>query len=53
MTLYGSRYIDDREPVRGKEVAVEGMAAPAILSEDGLTFFGSDGKKVLVCVCIV
>lgn len=39
--------MDDREPVVGREVEVGGRASPAILNEDGMTFFGSDGKKVL------
>ncbi|CAI8056591.1 Cytosolic 10-formyltetrahydrofolate dehydrogenase [Geodia barretti] len=48
VTLYGSRYVDDREPVAGEEMEVDGMTSPAVLNEDGIYFFGSDGKKVLV-----
>ena len=51
MTLYGSRYVDDREPVAGEEIEVDGMTSPAVLNEDGIYFFGSDGKKVeIICV---
>ena len=32
--------------MRGREVAVEGLASPAVLNEDGMYFTGSDGKKV-------
>ena len=48
MTLYGSRYVDDREPVTGREVEVDEVTSPAVLNEDGIYFFGSDGKKVQI-----
>ena len=51
VTLYGSRYVDDREPVAGEEIEVDGMTSPAVLNEDGIYFFGSDGKKVQITEC--
>ena len=30
----------------GKEVEVEGMTRPAVLNEDGMYFYGNNGKKV-------
>ena len=36
-------------PVLGKEVKVQGMSQPAVLNEDGMYFYGNDGKKVYTC----
>jgi len=46
VTFYGSTFIDDRLPAEGIEVAVEGLSKPAVVNNDGMYIFGSDGKKV-------
>ena len=46
MTFYGSQFIDDRLPVEGTEVKVDGLAKPAVVNSDGMYIFGNDGKKV-------
>ena len=46
ITFYGSRYIDDCLPVEGLEVNISGLSRPAIVNNDGMYIFGSDGKKV-------
>ena len=46
VTFYGSRFIDDRWPVVGREVTVEGLKKPAVVNNDGMYIFGTDGKKV-------
>jgi len=48
VTFYGSTFIDDRLPAEGIEVAIEGLSKPAVVNNDGMYIFGSDGKKVLV-----
>lgn len=48
VTLYGSRFLDNRLPVEGTEVAISGVARPAVVNGDGMHIFGNDGKKVLV-----
>ena len=48
VTLYGSRFLDNRLEVRGQEVEVAGLSRPAVVTHDGLVCYGSDGKKVLV-----
>ena len=47
VTLYGSRILTGTVP-KGTEVAVEGMAKPAIVHDDGMAFFGSDGVAVSI-----
>ena len=32
----------------GREVEIEGLERPAVITQDGMTIFGADGKKVLV-----
>ena len=44
--FYGSRYIDDCLPVEGSEVNISGLPRPAVVNNDGMYIFGSDGKKV-------
>ena len=51
VTFFGSRFIDDRWPVVGREVAIEGMGKPAVVNNDGMYLVGSDGKKVQYCTC--
>ena len=46
ITFYGSRYIDDCLPVEGSEVNISGLPQPAVVNNDGMYIFGSDGKKV-------
>ena len=46
ITFYGSRYIDDCLPVEGSEVSISGLSRPAVVNNDGMYIFGSDGKKV-------
>ena len=46
VTFYGSRFIDDRWPVVGREVTIEGLKKPAVVNNDGMYIFGADGKKV-------
>lgn len=41
-------FIDDRLPVEGREVPVEGLGRPAVVTDDGMILFGTDGKKVMV-----
>ena len=52
MTFYGSQFVDDRLPVEGTEVKVEGLANPAIVNSSGMYIFGNDGKKVYLSVTI-
>ena len=54
----GSRYIDDCLLVEGSEVNISGLARPAVVNNDGMYIFGSDGKKVYYvhrnsCICSV
>ena len=49
ITFYGSRYIDDCLPVEGSEVNISGLSRPAVVNNDGMYIFGSDGKKVNTC----
>ena len=49
ITFYGSRYIDDCLPVEGSEVSIAGLSRPAVVNNDGMYIFGSDGKKVRTC----
>ena len=46
VTFYGSQFIDNRVPVMGTEVQVEGLSQPAVVNNDGMYIFGTDGKKV-------
>ena len=46
--MYGSVFIDDRLPVEGREVSIEGLERPAVVTDSGMVLFGSDGKKVMV-----
>ena len=48
ITMFGSKYIDNRDPVVGKEVVVPGLPRPAVVNNDGMYIFGNDDKKVLV-----
>ena len=48
MTLYGSNFIDNRNPVDGREVMIEGLTNPAVITHDGMIVFGNDGKKICV-----
>ena len=48
MTLYGSVFVDDRDPVPGREIEIEGLAQPAVITQNGLVMYGSDGKKIRV-----
>ena len=48
VTLYGSRFIDNRLEVKGQEVEVTGLSRPAVVTQDGLVCYGSDDKKVLI-----
>ena len=46
--MYGSQFIDDRLPVEGRKVVIEGSELPAMVVQDGMVMVGSDGKKVMV-----
>ncbi len=46
MSFYGCQFIDDRLPVEGREVTVEGLEKPAVVNNRGMYLYGSDGKKV-------
>ena len=46
--MYGSRFIDDRNPVVGREVMIPELSRPAVVNNDGMYLFGSDEKKILV-----
>jgi formyltetrahydrofolate dehydrogenase len=48
VSLYGSKFIDDRLEVKGHKVSIEGLSTPGIVTSEGLVVFGSDGKKVMV-----
>ena len=48
VTLYGSRFLDNRLEVRGQEVEIAGLSRPAVVTHDGLVCYGSDDKKVLI-----
>ena len=52
VSFYGSQFIDDRLPVEGTEVTVEGLDKPAVVNKRGMYLFGNDGKKVCMCVCV-
>lgn len=32
----------------GREVVIEGLERPAIVSQEGMYIFGADGKKILI-----
>lgn len=32
----------------GRETVIEGLERPAVITQDGMCIFGTDGKKVLV-----
>ena len=63
VTLYGSRFHDDRKAVQGQEVTIPGLPRPAVVNKEGMHIFGKDGKKVcgvcivwcvcVLCVCVV
>ena len=48
VTLYGSSFLDNREEVSGREVSIEGLSRPGVITSQGLVVFGADDKKVLV-----
>ncbi|KAL5515301.1 hypothetical protein EMCRGX_G000452 [Ephydatia muelleri] len=48
VTLYGSRFHDDRKAVQGQEVAIAGLPRPAVVNKEGMHIFGKDGKKLVV-----
>ena len=48
MTLYGCNYLDDRLEVRGREVSIDGLERPALVTHEGMVVYGRDGKKILV-----
>ena len=48
VSFYGSQFIDDRLPVEGTKVTVEGLDKPAVVNKRGMYLFGTDGKKVCV-----
>ena len=48
VTLYGSVFVDDRDPVTGREIEIEGLSQPAVITQNGLVMYGSDGKKIRV-----
>ena len=45
MTLYGSRFHDDRKPIHGREVVIAGLGTPAVVNSEDMHIYGSDGKK--------
>lgn len=48
ITVYGSKFNDNRDPVVGKEVIISGLSRPAVVNDDGMYIFGNDDKKILV-----
>ena len=48
ITMYGSKFIDNRDPVVGQEVIIQGLSRPAVVNNDGMYIYGSDDKKVLI-----
>lgn len=48
ITMYGSKFIDDRDPVVGQEVIIPGLSRPAVVNNDGMYIFGNDDKKILI-----
>ena len=46
--MFGSVFIDDRLSVEGREVSIEGLERPAVVTDNGMVLFGRDGKKVMV-----
>lgn len=48
VTMYGSNFIDNRDPVVGKEVIIPGLSRPALVNNDGMYLYGNDDKKILV-----
>ena len=48
VTMYGSKFIDNRDPVVGKEVIIPGLTRPAVVNDDGMYLYGNDDKKILI-----
>ena len=48
ITMYGSKFIDDRDPVVGQEVIIPGLSRPAVVNNDGMYIYGNDDKKILI-----
>lgn len=48
ITMYGSKFIDNRDPVAGHEVIIPGLSRPAVVNDDGMYLYGNDDKKILV-----
>lgn len=48
VTMYGSRLIDDRNSVVGREVMIPELSRPAVVNNDGMYLYGSDDKKILI-----
>ena len=48
ITMYGSKFIDNRDPVVGKEVIIPGLSRPAVVNDDGMYLYGKDDKKILI-----
>jgi formyltetrahydrofolate dehydrogenase len=48
VTLYGSSFIDSCDPVFGREIFIEGLNRPALITDNGLVVSGNDGKKINV-----
>jgi len=48
ITMFGSKFIDDRNSVSGREVMIPGLSRPAVVNNDGMYLYGGDDKKILV-----
>ncbi len=48
MTLYGSKFIDSRATVSGREVPIDGLERPGVVTQEGMYLYGRDGRKLLV-----
>jgi len=48
VTMYGSRFIDDRNSVVGREVMIPELSRPAVVNNDGMYLYGNDDKKILI-----
>ena len=46
--MYGSKFVDNRDEVVGKEVIIPGLSRPAVVNSDGMYLYGNDDKKILI-----
>ena len=50
VTLYGSRFHDDRKAVQGQEVTIPGLPRPAVVNKKACTSLERMERRCVVCV---